>query len=113
MATRTIHIIYRDIIPTRNRDAIILVIHCRVGQQRIIASGKVKPVRVMACGQTVAASVGGIASGAVQDDVTNGQVGAVGDGEAVDGPVLDVEIFNDGAEGHFGDGEHVVGSMEC
>ena len=90
MATGAVHIRDRDVVPTCDRNAVILVENSRVGDDGIVAVAHVEAIRVVCGWKAVAAIVGRISGGVVEVNVAEDGIGGTSNAETVDGPILDV-----------------------
>lgn len=95
VAARAVHVVNGDVGARGDGDAVILVVDGAVGEQDVVSAGEIETVRVVSSGISVRSRVCGVASAVVQEDVGEGQSVATGNVEAVDWPVLDVEVAED------------------
>ncbi len=89
MTSETVHIRNSDVIPTRDRNAVILVVDRDVGDQNIAARRNTEPVRIMRCREAIRPVVWGVTGGIIEDNVANYEIRGASYAEKMCGPVLD------------------------
>lgn len=92
MAAKACHTRNEDVAAASNSDAVVLVVDYRVLESHPGGRRNIKAVRVVSGSQSITGGVRLISSSVVKIDAADCEAAAAGDGEAVDGPVLDVQI---------------------
>lgn len=90
VAANASHTRNEDVGAAGHSDAVVLVVDYRVLERQAGGGGDVEAVRVVSGSQAITGRVRLVSSSVVEVDAGNGEAAAAGDGEAVDGPVLDV-----------------------
>lgn len=111
MTTVAVHSVDDDICSASHRDTVILVVHPGVLQGEVAAFLDIEAVGIVCRRVTIALAVGGIAGGIVEGQAGDSKVLGAFNLEAVDGPVLDVEVLDAGVV-HVLHYEKVVGPNE-
>ena len=93
MATRAVHTVYQNIRTRRDSNTIVLVVDMRVGQDDVVAGRDVESVRVVSGCLAATLRVGLVSDSVVQKDIREGDGVAVRDVEAVNRPILNVQVF--------------------
>jgi hypothetical protein len=108
MTTAAVHVGDGDTSTTGDGNAVILVVDVAVLQHSAVRVAEIETIRVVSSWVAIGVIVGLITSGVVEGDVVNGQIRATGDGEAMRGPVLDVQIL-DGTSRNIIHNEEMIG----
>lgn len=90
VAANACHTRNEDVGAAGHGDAVVLVVDYRVLERQAGGGGYVEAIRVVSGSQAVTGRVRRVSGSVVEVDATNSEAAAAGDGEAVDGPVLDV-----------------------
>lgn len=109
MASGTRHLRYSHIGPTCDSNAIILILH-RSGSKKHVGSRRdIETIRIVRCRLSSAQRISRVAGSIVHVETGDRQAVTACDIKAVDGPVLNVQVFDD-AVYHFVQDNKVVRS---
>jgi hypothetical protein len=92
MTTGTVHIVDHDLGSTGNSNTVILVVHNDILQSNIVTGRYIETIRVVRSWVITTGGVGLVAIRVVQGKARNGEMLSSANVEAVNGPVLDVEV---------------------
>lgn len=108
VATIAIHAAHADVVARRHGYTVILVADPRITQSQIVAGRDIEPIGIMCCCQAVGTVVRGISSFIVQRDVVDVETVGIRYVEAVNRPVLNVEVLDRGSAVRFADCDKVI-----
>lgn len=94
--TIAVHICYKYVLSAGHSNTIILIDDLRVSDDQIRARANIKAIAIVSCWETAGCRVGSTSVRIIQIDVVDCGIRATCNLEAVDWPVLDIEIVYDG-----------------
>lgn len=112
VATRAIDVVNHNLGATGDRNAVILVVDNDVLQGDVVTTRDVEAIGVVGSWIITTGRVGLIAIGVIKSEAGNSQMLHAADVEAVDRPVLDIEVGNLGVVELLEDDE-MVGPERC
>lgn len=110
LSSRASHSSDSDIGPTGNSNAVILVLHNSVRQNDVIARGEIESIGVVCSSLASTGGIWCVPGGVIKGKTSKEHAIASCHIEAVDGPILDVEVGDDTID-HVMENNEVVRSV--